>query len=204
MPYTISDHEADFNAKLKMPAKNIEHTELFIQQGADDFCLPGYELQHAYRLLKAKNKHQYRLIAESDKPETAYLVELKFRGDIVYGKQTCTQIKVWRSVAPQHQEAVHNLPRKFFSHLLDEHSIVVTDEEQTNDGKRFWETMIQWAFVVGYHVYISDGTEEDRPLSVVKNTDELYEKWESFCWGNDRDIHTHRLAVISKEQLQQN
>ena len=61
--------------------------------------------------------------------------------------------------------------------------------------------MIDWAFKANLYIYISDGTEEERPLIKLNNTDELYEKWEDFCWEKDRDIHTHRLLVISKEPL---
>lgn len=42
--------------------------------------------------------------------------------------------------------------------------------------------MIDWAFKANLYIYISDGTEEERPLIKLNNTDELYEKWEDFCW----------------------
>ncbi|MRE42040.1 hypothetical protein GIJ60_24930, partial [Klebsiella quasipneumoniae] len=51
MPYLIPD--ADFNAKLKLPAKNIEHTIQFITQGVKDISLDGFEIPTGYRLVKA-------------------------------------------------------------------------------------------------------------------------------------------------------
>ncbi len=202
MPYVISDHDADFNIKLKMPSKNIAHTKLFLEEGVEDFSLPGYPVPHGYRFVKALQRDQYRLIAMGDNPETVYLVALRFRNDIVYGRTTCTQIKVWRTVSSLHGSVVSDLPRTFFANLLKEHSIVVTDEEQTSDGKRFWETMIVWAFQSGFHVYISDGTLIDRPLTEINNMDDFYQQWEKFCWGSDRDVHTHRLVVISNDVLE--
>ncbi|MEW2741545.1 hypothetical protein ABZ131_20505 [Providencia rettgeri] len=199
MPYVIPD--ADFNSKLKAPEKNIDFTKLFLTSGVEDFTLPGYVTPHGYRLVKSLRNNQYRLIAEGDEPETVYLVELRFRNDVVYGKQTCTQIKVWRTISSIHNAAVRELPRTFFSNLLKEYSIVVSDEEQTADGKRFWETMIDWSLNTGYFVYISDGTQEDRPLSPVHSMSDFYNKWEKFCWGEDRDVHTHRLTVITKGAL---
>lgn len=105
---------------------------------------------------------------------------------------------MWRTVSEEHDIATRYLPKSFFSYLLKTYSIVVSDEEQTGAGKRFWETMIDWAFTAHLNVYISDRTEENRPLTVVKDTDDLYENWDAFCWGKDRDPHTHRLLVMSK------
>lgn len=201
MPYLIPD--AEFNVKLKIHAKNVEHTQAFLEKGVQEFILPNYTLPQGYRLVKGLRNNQYRLLTQATQPETVYLVELIFRQDIVFSKTTCTQVKVWRTVSEQHDTATRHLPRSFFKYLLDIYNIIVSDEEQTNAGKRFWETMIDWAFQTGFHVYVSDGGEEDRPLTAVKNTDDLYEQREHFCWGRDRDVHTHRLIVISKEQLSQ-
>ncbi|HEJ9436468.1 TPA: hypothetical protein SMM97_000067 [Proteus mirabilis] len=201
MPYLIPD--ADFNAKLKLPAKNIEHTIQFITQGVKDISLDGFEIPTGYRLVKAVHRDQYRLITTNKESETAYLVELRFRQDIVYGQTTCTQIKVWRSRLPKHRNVIRDLPRTFFYNLLKVHNIIVTDEEQTSDGKGFWIDMILWAFSEGYYIYASDGTEMDRPLHLIDSVEDFYNKWDAFCWGKDRDIHTHRLLVISKEPLSQ-
>lgn len=201
MPYLVPD--ADFNMKLKIHSKNVDHTKEFLEKGIEDFVLPNYSLPQGYRFIKALKKNQYRLITQNENPETVYLVELIFRKDIIFNKTTCTQIKVWRTVSEEHDSAVRYFPRSFFNYLLETYNIAVSDEEQTNAGKRFWETMIDWAFKADLNIYISDGTEEDHPLTPIKNTDELYERWENFCWGKDRDVHTHRLVVISKEKLSQ-
>ncbi|MDM3588942.1 hypothetical protein [Proteus mirabilis] len=73
------------------------------------------------------------------------------------------------------------IPRAFFNYLLENYNIVVSDEEQTGAGKRFWETMIDWAFKANLYIYISDGTEEERPLIKLNNTDELYENGKIFA-----------------------
>ncbi|MDE9494542.1 hypothetical protein KKJ09_13340 [Xenorhabdus bovienii] len=200
MPLVIDD--ADFNRKLRMPSKNTEHTEAFLANAVKPYVLPEYVIPNGYRLVKSLKKDQFRMVTNDETPETVYLVELNFRNDIIIGKSTCTQIKVWRTVSAQHQHAVSGFPRVFFKHLLDEYSIVVTDEQQTSDGKRFWETMISWALEVGFSVYASDGTEMDRPLTAIGNLDEFYGTWDEFCWGYDKDVHTHRLVVISKSQLE--
>ncbi|MDC9615365.1 hypothetical protein ABLB69_15515 [Xenorhabdus khoisanae] len=200
MPYLIPD--ADFDLKLSLLDKNVEHTKSFIEKGVIDFHLPEATIPNGYRFVKALNKDEYRMVTtESGQPETVYAVKLLFRNDLVLNKETCTQIMVWRTLSFKHQIAASSLPRVFFKHLLNSYSIVVTDEEQTGDGKRFWKIMINWALETNYHVYVSDGTEIDRPLTQISSMDELIGKWEAFCWGHDAEVHRHRLIVISKNDL---
>jgi len=195
--------EADFNIKLKMPSKNIDHTRQFLSEGVEDVSLDGYIVQPGYRLVKSLKKNQYRLVTTGDGCETAYLVELFFRNDIVFNKATCTQIKVWRTISSEHNAAVKDLARLFFASLLQKYHIVVSDEEHTSDGKRFWETMIDWSFKTGYSVYTSDSSEINRPLTAILDMNDFYERWDNFCWGNSSEVHRHRLVVISREALLQ-
>ncbi|EPG6292125.1 hypothetical protein L8T16_06845 [Enterobacter cloacae] len=200
MPYIIP--EADFDRKLNMSEKNVTHTEGFLAKGVQDFTLPGFTTPYGYRLVKSLREDHYRLITDSQSPETVYAVKLIFREDIVETRKTCTQILVWRTPNVIHDRAVQGLPQDFFRFFLEQFAIVVSDEQQTIDGRRFWERMISWAITTpGYHVYVSDGTEEDRPLTFMTSWDDFYQTWADFCWGADKDVHTHRLLVISKDQL---
>ncbi|WP_275556625.1 hypothetical protein [Mixta sp. Marseille-Q2659] len=193
---------AGFDAKLNMSERNVEHTEAFMRAGVRDFALPGFVTPHGYRLLQCLKGDQYRLVTDNEYSETVYAVKLAFLEHIVPTKKICTQIMVWKTVQPQHDAAVSGLPQEFFRHFLSRYSIVVSDSEQTSDGRRFWERMIAWAIQAdGYHVYVSDGTEEDRPLTFMTSWDDFYGTWASFCWGKDRDCHSHRLFVISTESL---
>lgn len=201
MPRKISGTE--FNQKLRITRRNVEDTMHFLAAGVSEFALPGFALPEGYRLVKSRKKEQYRLIAEGEKPETVYLVELRFRRDIVIGETTCTQVKVWRTFAPYHKATIKDLPERFFIYLLNTYNIMVTDEEQTEDGKRFWENMINWAFFNHYFVYASDGEEEDRPLAPIANMEDFYLNWMDLYWGKNKDIHTHKLVVISQAPLNQ-
>ncbi|BBG59094.1 hypothetical protein PRJH_0757 [Providencia rustigianii] len=199
MPRQISG--AEFNYKLRDPQNNQAHTESFIRDGVVNVDLPGYVIPKGYRLVKSLKKEQYRLLSTDGIPETVYLLELRFRPDIIFGETTCTQIKVWRTVSHLHQTNIGDLPRIFFIHLLDSHSIMVTDEEHTRDGQRFWEIMISWAFHQDYYIYASDGTIEDRPLTQIQNEAEFFSQWVNQLWGTDIDVYTHKLVVISKYPL---
>ncbi|MEG0277706.1 MAG: hypothetical protein RR510_00335 [Morganella sp. (in: enterobacteria)] len=94
---------AGFNRNLNLPSENNEQTKQFLIAGAQDFILPGYPAENGYRVVKSIKKHHYRLITDGVIPETVYVVELRFRNDIVAGKTTCTQIKVWRTTADKHR-----------------------------------------------------------------------------------------------------
>ncbi len=60
MPVLIP--EADFNIKLNMTEKNVEHTQAFIESGVKVFSLPGFVTPHGYRLLASVSGNQYRLM----------------------------------------------------------------------------------------------------------------------------------------------
>lgn len=201
MPRKISGTE--FNQKLRITRRNVEDIQYFLTEGVSEFVLPNFALPEGYRLVKSRKKEQYRLISEGERPETVYLVELRFRQDIVIGKTTGTQVKVWRSSAYNHVEIIKDLPRQFFINLLNSYSIMVTDEEQTDAGQRLWETMISWAFSQNYFVYASNGEEEERLLGRIANMEDFYLNWMDVYWGKDKDIHPHKLVVISQSPLNQ-
>ncbi len=200
MPYNIPD--AGFNTKLNVTENNIEHTSAFLEKGVRDFVLPGFVVPFGYRLLKSLHADHYRLVTDETAPVTVYAVKLQFIDNIVPGRRSCTQIMVWRTVLPQHKAAVSGLPQTFFQFFLENHSIVISDSEQTRDARRFCEVIIAGAIMTpGYNVYVSDGTQHDRPLSFMTSWDDFYSTWADFCWGDDKDCHTHRLLVISKDKL---
>jgi len=204
MPELIDD--ADFNTKLNEIERNTTHTARFLEKGVEDFQLKGYSIPFGYRLVKAKTDNQYRLITDSSQPVTAYAVKLVFYEHIVIGFQACTQVMVWRSIRPEHRRAVLDLPALFFAHLVDLYTIVISDSQHTELGRRFWETrIIESLSLPSMHVYVSDGTEGDRdgliPLSEVKSDHDFYKVWSEFCWGKIRDVHSLRLFVISKAKL---
>jgi len=204
MPELIDD--ADFNGKLNEIDRNTSHTADFITKGIEGFHLSGFVVPYGYRLVKAKTDHHYRLITDSPLPVTAYAVKLVHHDHIVHGHKSCTQVMVWRSVRPEHRRAIADLPSLFFAHLVEHYNIVISDSQHTESGRRFWETRIIEALSSPeLRVYVSDGTQGDRdgliPLSEIYSDNDFYEIWSEFCWGRVRDVHSHRLFVISKLEL---
>jgi len=204
MPELINDN--DFNTKLNEIQRNTMHTAQFLEKGVDDFQLNGYVIPFGYRFVKSRTEHQYRLITISDQPVTAYAIKLEFYDHIVLGFNTCTQVMVWRSIRPEHRRAILDLPAIFFSYLVDHFTIVVSDSQHTELGRRFWETrIIESLPLPSIHVYVSERTEDGRDaiitFSEVKSDHDFYEIWREFCWGKIQDVHSLRLFVISKVKL---
>lgn len=192
---------ADFSHKLGLVSRNVEHTEAFLARGTSAFRLPGFVLPVGYRLLKSLFSDEYRIVTTDEgKPYTAYAVKLQFHKEITFPQGAATQVMVWRTPRTVHQPVVSGFPQFFFQWLLSEYDIVVSDSEQTGDGQRFWLRMIDWAFTMNYQICVADGTAgEEWALTPVSSYAELEERWITFAWGYDRDVHPHRRLVISKK-----
>ncbi|WP_391488019.1 hypothetical protein [Leclercia tamurae] len=192
---------ADFSHKLGLVSRNVEHTEAFLARGTTDFHLPGFVLPVGYRLLKSLYSDEYRIVTTDEgKPYTAYAVKLEFHNEITFLHGAATQVMVWRTPRTLHQSVVSGFPQLFFQWLLSEYNVVVSDSEQTGDGQRFWLRMIDWAFTMNYQISVADGTVgEEWHLTPVNSYAELEERWITFAWGYDRDVHPHRRLVISKK-----
>lgn len=195
------EHDINLDKLLRINSANVENTIHFLNEGVNDISINYFEIPIGYRLVKSLRKDQYRLITADKESETAYLVELRLRQDIVYGKTTCTQIKVWRSRIPKHRDANNDFPRSIVHHILNDYHIMITLEDQLGINKRFWDIMISWAFSKKYFISLSNRTKGIHSLTTLNCLDELYEKWENYYWSKDHD--THRLLIISQEKLSQ-
>ncbi len=193
-PGLISD--AEFNRKLNAPDLNREHTKVFLDKGVKPFTLPGYVPSVGYRLVISLDEKQCRLLCGDI---TAYAVKIVIGKFVMPGKTHCAQVMVWRTFLAEHQHALQSVARLIFAWLLETYEIVVSDNEQAGDGRRFWEYRIAEAIAdPHYEVRIRDGTKEDNKLTLIQSTDEFVSKWSPWAWGTDPEIHQHRLLVISK------
>lgn len=193
-PKLISD--AEFNRKLNDPARNREHTLAFLDKGVKPFSLPGYVPPAGYRLLISRDEKQCRLIKDDI---TSYAVKIVTGNFVVPGKEHCTQVMVWRTFLAEYQHALNGLAQLFFAWLLETYDIVVSDKEQTGDGRRFWEYRITEAITnPRYEVMVWDGNKEENELHVIASEAEFVSKWSPWAWGTDPEIHPHRLLVIAR------
>jgi hypothetical protein len=77
---------------------------------------------------------------------------------------------------------------------------MITDKQQTPDGKRFWERRIIQALDDNCFVYYCDKSQDKNDLQNIANADDFFEIFEPLGWGNDK-AHQHKLFIISLTQL---
>lgn len=201
MPYLIE--EANFSRTLEIGNSNYASTKEILIKGAKEYKLTGLAVTPGYRFVQSRTGEEYRLIYKTAIGwYTLYAVKVELHAGITYPKTAVTQVMVWRAPSVIHKHILDSITQLFFINLLTRVKIVVSDAEQTVHGMRFWKRMLEWAFYTGYYIYLADGTkEEEWSKDPINSYDELCTIWESFIWGRDKDVHTHRRLIISKNDI---
>ncbi|BDQ68428.1 MULTISPECIES: hypothetical protein [Shewanella] len=205
----------DFDQKLRRLPSNIAETEAFLLEQPTPLELPDFVVQHGYRLLQSKVRGTQEgaerticLIADTaTHSETVYKVKVLVREtpNAYLHVTNATQLLVWRTAAPKHELALNGFASKVFAYLLQTHNIMVTDKDQTPDGRRFWERRILEAVAMeSRHVYYIDLNELDDAMvpviTEITDSENFYEHYEPIAWGSD-DAHGDRVFVISCQNL---
>jgi hypothetical protein len=180
------------------PSLNKQEAKKFIAKYTVDYLVDGISLPENFELKSNRRKTIIRLLDRNDKnnPRIAYAVDIKISEETI-GHRSCTQILVWAS--PNNEDLLIGLPRKIVNHLLKTYTIMVTDQEQTPDGKRFWERRISQAFKDKNFVYFLDKTSSDSQ-HLIEDEDDFFENYEAEGWGDDK-LHKDRLYIISAAQI---
>lgn len=107
------------------------------------------------------------------------------------------QSLVWRNGATPYTAG---LPQSvFFNRLLPKFGCIITDSQQTWNGKRFWELRITDAFEKGLNIYYYDfGTHECTKVDNLEDFDDL--RQENDIWGKT-DQHQMKRMVITVKTL---
>ena len=197
MPQNIE--QADFDALLRKPSSNKAEAKRFLAKYTTPYSIPGITLPENFELKINNTKNAIRLIDRTDinNPRIAYAVDIEITNEKINHK-SCTQVIVWAS--PKNEELLIGFPRKVFNHLLQKYVIMITDKQQTPDGKRFWERRIIQALDDHCFVYYCDKNLLKNNLQIIANADEFFEIYEPLGWGND-SAHQHKLFAISLTQL---
>lgn len=212
MPKIFSN---DFDQKLRRSQSNVAETKTFLCNEPTPLELPDFVVQHGYRLLQSRTSRTHEgterticLIADTaTHSETVYKVKVLVREtpNAYLHVTNATQLLVWRTVAPNHENALNGFASKMFAYLLQTHHIMVTDKDQTPDGRRFWERRILEAVSMSNrHVYYIDLNELDHEqvpiISEIADSEAFYEHYEPIAWG-DSDAHGDRVFVLSCQNL---
>ena len=92
-------------------------------------------------------KREFALIRDEDSYVAYYM---KFRFDMInlIKRQCVSQIAIWRSRMVNEQSGMAK--RIFMNHLIPKYGNIITDSEQTEDGRRFWADRIREYIERGY------------------------------------------------------
>ena len=212
MPKIFTD---DYDLKLRRKESNLAETQAFLQNKPVALSLPNFVVQHGYRLLQSRevithdgSESTICLIADhGTESETVYKVKVLVRTapNAYLNVKNATQLLVWRTLTPKHDAALNGFAAKVFSFLLESHNIMVTDKDQSPDGRRFWEKrIIEAVNMDNRHVYYIDlNALDDELVPVINeiNDDEtFYDLYEPIAWGTD-EHHGDRVFVISCKRL---
>ena len=112
----------------------------------------------------------------------------------IFGKVGITQIQVWRD---RTVEVTEGLAKKiFFNYLFPQADCIVTDKQQTQYGRAFWESRIYESFGKKLPVYLLDQNEKTQTLLPSSyDFDDLANTW----WGDDPKYQGRKIAVCHKK-----
>ncbi|MFT4925917.1 MAG: hypothetical protein ACI8WB_002012 [Phenylobacterium sp.] len=209
----------DFDMKLQIAKSNRQDAEHFLSGNVQNYCLPNYLVQHGYRLLVSAEKKNFEgleqticLIASGADSsgavynEVAYKIKVLVRDvpNSYLRNKNATQLLVWRSASPKHDRILVGFATMMFKYLLDNHNIMITDEQQTEDGRRFWVRRILEAFeqqdVSVSYIDLNDMGDDLSPrIYMINDDDEFFTDYYGKGWGND-EAHKNRVFVVSKQE----
>lgn len=106
-----------------------------------------------------------------------------------------TQIAVWRNY--NYAESRAFPAYIFFRMLLPKYGVVMSDSQQTNDGRKFWQSRMLDALHKGLFVYTFD--QNTRDLNRLHNTDDIDDA-APYLWKKDPKFRTRRV-LISQTKL---
>ncbi|MFA0114227.1 hypothetical protein AB4407_11210 [Vibrio sp. 10N.261.46.E11] len=201
--------------KLTRPSSNKIETEAFLLAKPADFALSDFAVPAGYRLVANKPAQTQEgetqiiclIYTGGEYAETVYKVKTIVRNEpnAYLPIKNCTQLVVWRQITGLHGHVLSGFARTVFNFLLRSHSIMITDEQQTEDGKRFWLDRMGESFAIADRdVYYVNLNELDNEMSpVIKRIDSSNDLMENYIpneWGADEE-HKNRAFIISTQEI---
>lgn len=139
-----------------------------------------------------KGQIGFYVVQDKETNTIAYLIRYETKNWKYFGK-TVTQVALWRN--PLSAPAIGMTREVFFNHLLKDYPTIVSDEQQTEDGRDFWKIRLTDAVAKGFRVGLADVQ--------VKKIDWFdrsgpFSKWltdRENAWGNDKKLRVQRFLI---------
>jgi hypothetical protein len=203
MPLLLrNDKEYELFARLSDPDQNQdEYARLMQNKSVELGTSLGIDLPENYelRMIEHRNKRmELEIFVLNHATKRVALFNRIEKTDIHLdgiSDKPVKQAMIWRQNRRADNVATRDVVEAvFFGKLVQEYNIVVSDSEQTRNGKRMWERLLDIAmYTDGLMAAVGDAS--NGKISQILNEKEMaaQEKW---LWGQ-MDFHRERLAVIA-------
>ena len=114
---------------------------------------------------------------------------------VQFKTKVVTQIAVWRNY--NYAESRSFPAYIFFKMLLPKYGVVMSDSQQTNDGRKFWQSRMLDALHKGLSLYSFD--QNTRELKRMHSVDDVNDA-APYLWKKDPKFRTRRV-LISQTKL---
>ena len=202
MPILLTDEAYhELFDHLFNPAQNgEEYTRLNVVEGDNIGYAVGFEAPANFELkLMPQPQTGIELeiaLLDHYRQRVVYFNRVEVVSDLpVEHEKPVAQVMIWREKGSQGSIA-HGLVQKvFFNLLVQQYNVVVSDSEQTREGRGMWQGLLKDAVdrpdLEAQTLDMASG--EQTPLH---NEQDLYNA-SNWLWG-DKEIHRNRLGLIQK------
>lgn len=169
-----------------------------ISAEAQCILAPGYRLLRIDQRLGASNDlFEIALINDVDKT-VVYYNKVMVSNIVDLNCRPATQNLVWRSPNAQHAVVLRDVAQKvFFNYILNNYDVILSDNQQTGEGKFFWQRQMSTALSLGLHVYYYQMMTANLQPIIDQNA---LNNLEDEIWS-ESDEQEYHLALISKVAL---
>ena len=139
-----------------------------------------------------KGQTGFYIVQDKETNTITYLVRYETKNWKYFGKSV-TQVALWRKTGEP--TSVGITQEVFFDHLIKDYPTIISDAQQTNDGRDFWKDRMAQAVAKGFRVGLADVQ--------VKKIDWFdrsvpFSKWltdRENAWGNDKKLRVQRFLI---------
>ena len=204
MPLLLNDNrDTELFSHFSIPKENSEeYTRLNSFDGSDLAKELGIEIPDGYELRIVMTpqagtdleifmlNHNTKRIAYFNRVEQTDLHFEQLQED-----RPVRQVMIWRASRGSDVEATRDIVATvFFQKLKHAYTPVLSDTEQTRDGKRMWERLLDKA-MCDETLIAATADLESQSVEIIEDEDELAEKV-TWLWGTE-SCHKERLGVIA-------
>lgn len=204
MPKLITSNEEIMKTFgfLEVREKNREKYHALMSANLEVLSVNGVTLSAGYQLLRVdsqqKPNHFQIALVSNSRQEVVYYNDIAINPDVSLNAKPATQVLVWRSSSPRHRTELYDIATAIFTqYLLQNYSVIVTDNHQTRDGYSFWQRRISDAIEGNFFVYAYNVM--TTTLNLVPDLD-AFEDLQDITWS-EKDEAQFQLMIISSEEL---